>query len=194
VCEPVQGARTRPRIRGSADGAVSMASSGVTRIGQVGLSARIKLPGAGVIRRCRGRADSACRERYLPTMAIRHRAGAWGAPERNRSPSGRVRTGPRIITSIRVIERLPLPPPLAGEGWGGGSRGASVPLQLPPPCPPGPRRRAGEGSKTESIVGRRVLSRAAGPHRYGLALQLAARGNCPPGFPVPRLIFGKCVA
>jgi hypothetical protein len=47
-----------------------------------------------------------------------------------------------------------LPLPLAGEGGGGGSRSESVPWNCPLPDPP---PQAGEGTKTESIVGGRVL-------------------------------------
>src|SRR5271157_4969483 len=53
-----------------------------------------------------------------------------------------------------------LPLPLAGEGWGGGSRSESVPWKCPLPDPP---PQAGEGTKTESIVRRRVLSATAWP-------------------------------
>jgi hypothetical protein len=53
-----------------------------------------------------------------------------------------------------------LPLPLAGEGWGGGSRSESVPWNCPLPDPP---PQAGEGTKTESIVGGRVSSAKMSP-------------------------------
>src|SRR5262249_23560766 len=64
-------------------------------------------------------------------------------------------TRPQTIASFRVIERLFAPSPACGGGLGRGPLGAFVPWNCPFPDPP---PQAGEGIKTEPIVGRQRLS------------------------------------
>src|SRR5260221_9359234 len=87
-----------------------------------------------------------------PGTGDRHGRPARAYPHAG-SAVGSLSTGPRIIASIRVVEPLFCSlSPRAGEGWGGGSRSESVPWNCPlPDHPP----QAGEGTKTESIVGER---------------------------------------